>query len=247
MIGKTIARRSTRWSNVRPGWSICCICPQRHGDSTPRSDPRCSTCRRHCCSRSPGPGHGDGSPSHHRSIARPPRLVLRLPIAMAARLRREHPRLLLDYFPERTDLSVHSPGHLRAVVDELNNRPRPVDRGSVFRRRRHVRSLLETGQTKWPALRSESRGDDGHEKLPVGGRGVLPRDGQRLVPVDGHEIPRLRIHLVGGPPRSSCRLLNTVHVRGGPSSHVLEGEDLGDLGGLRLDEVVPVGRRAGGL
>jgi transposase, IS30 family len=34
--------------------------------------------------------------------------------------------LLRDYFPKGTDLSVHSPGHLLAVENELNNRPRRV-------------------------------------------------------------------------------------------------------------------------
>jgi IS30 family transposase len=34
--------------------------------------------------------------------------------------------LLRDYFPKGTDLSVHSPAHLLAVEDELNNRPRIV-------------------------------------------------------------------------------------------------------------------------
>ena len=34
--------------------------------------------------------------------------------------------LLRDYFPKGTDLSVHSPQHLLAVENELNNRPRHV-------------------------------------------------------------------------------------------------------------------------
>ncbi len=34
--------------------------------------------------------------------------------------------LLRQYFPKGTDLSVHSPQHLLAVEDELNNRPRQV-------------------------------------------------------------------------------------------------------------------------
>jgi transposase, IS30 family len=34
--------------------------------------------------------------------------------------------LLRDYFPKGTDLSAHLPGHLRAVENELNNRPRHV-------------------------------------------------------------------------------------------------------------------------
>jgi transposase, IS30 family len=34
--------------------------------------------------------------------------------------------LLRDYFPKGTDLSVHSPQHLLAVENELNNRPRRV-------------------------------------------------------------------------------------------------------------------------
>jgi IS30 family transposase len=34
--------------------------------------------------------------------------------------------LLRDYFPKGTDLSVHTPEHLRAVEDELNARPRIV-------------------------------------------------------------------------------------------------------------------------
>jgi len=34
--------------------------------------------------------------------------------------------LLRQYFPKGTDLAVHTPGHLRAVEDELNRRPRIV-------------------------------------------------------------------------------------------------------------------------
>ncbi len=34
--------------------------------------------------------------------------------------------LLRDYFPKGTDLSTHSPEHLLAVENELNNRPRHV-------------------------------------------------------------------------------------------------------------------------
>src|ERR1700727_3475298 len=34
--------------------------------------------------------------------------------------------LLRDYFPKGTDLSAHSPSHLLAVENELNNRPRQV-------------------------------------------------------------------------------------------------------------------------
>ena len=34
--------------------------------------------------------------------------------------------LLRDYFPKGTDLSAHSPEHLLAVENELNNRPRIV-------------------------------------------------------------------------------------------------------------------------
>jgi transposase, IS30 family len=34
--------------------------------------------------------------------------------------------LLRDYFPKGTDLSVHSPQHLAAVENELNNRPRRI-------------------------------------------------------------------------------------------------------------------------
>jgi IS30 family transposase len=34
--------------------------------------------------------------------------------------------LLRDYFPRGTDLSTHSPEHLLAVEQELNNRPRQV-------------------------------------------------------------------------------------------------------------------------
>ena len=37
--------------------------------------------------------------------------------------------LLRDYFPKGTDLSIHTPEHLLAVEDELNNRPRQVLNG----------------------------------------------------------------------------------------------------------------------
>jgi transposase, IS30 family len=32
--------------------------------------------------------------------------------------------LLRQYFPKKSDLSLHSPEHVLAVVDELNQRPR---------------------------------------------------------------------------------------------------------------------------
>jgi IS30 family transposase len=34
--------------------------------------------------------------------------------------------LLRQYFPKGTDLTVHRPGHLRAVENEINRRPRMV-------------------------------------------------------------------------------------------------------------------------
>ena len=34
--------------------------------------------------------------------------------------------LLRQYFPKGSDLSVHSPQHLRDVADKLNGRPRKV-------------------------------------------------------------------------------------------------------------------------
>ena len=37
--------------------------------------------------------------------------------------------LLRDYFPKRTDLSIHWPEHLLAVENELNGRPRRVLNG----------------------------------------------------------------------------------------------------------------------
>jgi IS30 family transposase len=37
--------------------------------------------------------------------------------------------LLRDYFPKGTDLGTHSPQHLLAVENELNNRPRHVLKG----------------------------------------------------------------------------------------------------------------------
>ena len=36
----------------------------------------------------------------------------------------DHEQLLRQYFPKGTDLSAHSPQHLKAVADELNGRPR---------------------------------------------------------------------------------------------------------------------------
>jgi hypothetical protein len=41
--------------------------------------------------------------------------------------------LLRDYFPKRTDLSIHSPEHLLAVENELNDRPRQVLNGRALR------------------------------------------------------------------------------------------------------------------
>jgi IS30 family transposase len=37
--------------------------------------------------------------------------------------------LLRGYFPKGTDLSIHSPAHLLAVENELNNRPRLILNG----------------------------------------------------------------------------------------------------------------------
>jgi IS30 family transposase len=43
---------------------------------------------------------------------------------VAARHQREHQRLLHQYFPKRTDLSVRTAADLRAIEERLNNRPR---------------------------------------------------------------------------------------------------------------------------
>jgi hypothetical protein len=47
---------------------------------------------------------------------------------LAARLEREHQRLLRQYFPKSPDLSVHSAEDL-AVAAELNNSPRKTSAG----------------------------------------------------------------------------------------------------------------------
>jgi IS30 family transposase len=43
---------------------------------------------------------------------------------VAAGYQREHERAAAQYFPERTNLSIHSADDLRAVEERLNNRPR---------------------------------------------------------------------------------------------------------------------------
>lgn len=45
---------------------------------------------------------------------------------MAARQQRNTNRLLRDYFPNGTDLTIHTPEHLAAVAAQLNDRPRKV-------------------------------------------------------------------------------------------------------------------------
>jgi len=73
-----------------------------------------------------GPGNRDGPPPDDHPDARRSGLLLRVPLAVAARLEREHCEsngLLRDYFPKGTDLSSHPPQHLLAVEDQLNTRP----------------------------------------------------------------------------------------------------------------------------
>lgn len=43
---------------------------------------------------------------------------------MAARQQREHERLLRDYFPKGTDLSIHTSVDIARVAAEVNDRPR---------------------------------------------------------------------------------------------------------------------------
>ena len=62
-------------------------------------------------------------------ISRSLRLLLRLPLTLAARLERNTNGLLRDYFPKGTDLSTHSTQHLLAVENELNHRPRLILNG----------------------------------------------------------------------------------------------------------------------
>ncbi len=52
--------------------------------------------------------------------------LLRLTITVAARQIREHQLPAPPVLPKGTDHAVHTPGHLRAVEDELNRRPRIV-------------------------------------------------------------------------------------------------------------------------
>jgi IS30 family transposase len=74
----------------------------------------------------PGAGNRNGPSSHDRAIPGRADLLLRLPLALTARLERNTDELLRAYFPKGTDLSAHSPQHLLAVENELNNRPRVV-------------------------------------------------------------------------------------------------------------------------
>ena len=59
-----------------------------------------------------------------RHRCRHPNLILRPPLALAARHQREHQRTAASVLSEGTDLSVYSAADLDWVAAELNDRPR---------------------------------------------------------------------------------------------------------------------------
>ena len=63
---------------------------------------------------------------HDQPLARRAGLLLRLALALAARLEREHQRAAARLLPEGHRPQPTLPSHLLAVENELNNRPRLV-------------------------------------------------------------------------------------------------------------------------
>jgi transposase, IS30 family len=98
---------------------------RHHCDSRGLGQPRVPrAARTHARIADLGPRSGDDPARRRHCCDQDAGLLLRRLQPLAARQQRGHKRLLRQYFPKKTDLSLITPEQLQAVVEELNQRPR---------------------------------------------------------------------------------------------------------------------------